>query len=110
MEACAIAVLLYFSATMFAYADNEHIKQLQKNASTAYEKMMETKQNADTLAKDAAFAERKVTSIKQKLTAAEQDYATAKTKAEQARAAFEKATQQWNAASGVLATEWNNNQ
>lgn len=87
-------------------AHAEAIAHLQKNASNAYERMLQAQQSAETLAKDVAFAEKKVTSIKQKLSAAEEEAAIARKKSEQANALREQATNQWKQATDTLANEW----
>ncbi len=87
-----------------AYADT--IELLQKNASVAYEKMMDAKRSAETLAKDAVLADRKLATAKQKLTEAEQEAEAAKRKSEQARVAAEQAVNRWKQASDALASEW----
>ncbi len=87
-------------------ASAEAIENLQKNASNAYERMIQAKQSAETLAKDAAFAEKKLASIKQKLSAAEQEVEIARKKAEQAKISMEQATNQWKQATDTLANEW----
>lgn len=96
--------LLFVLITPSAHADT--IELLQKNASAAYEKMMDTKQSADTAAKDAAFAERKLTSAKQKMVEAEREAEAARKKSEQAKIAAEQATNRWKQASDTLANEW----
>lgn len=103
------AAVIGIALTSFAYADelDERAEHLQKAASIAYEKMMQTKQVAENSSKDAAFAERKLQSLKQKLTVAEQEYESAKKKSDQAKLSFENATAQWKQASDALATEWN---
>jgi hypothetical protein len=84
----------------------EAIESLQKNASTAYERMIQAKRSAEMLVKDAAFAEKKLASIKQKLSAAEQEAEITRKKAEQAKISMEQATNQWKEASDILANEW----
>ena len=103
------AAAIWIALASFAYADelDERVEHLQKAASIAYEKMMQTKQVAENSAKDAAFAEKKMQSLKQKLIAAEQQYDSAKKKSDQAKLSFENATAQWKQASDALATEWN---
>ncbi|WP_156797008.1 hypothetical protein [Nitrosomonas sp. Is79A3] len=88
----------------FVYAEN--IEALQKNASIAYDKMMQAKQSADTLNKDAVFAEKTLAAIKQKLTTAEREAETARKKSEQAKISMEQAINQWKQASDALANEW----
>lgn len=105
------SVLLLVAVNVYpAYADDDHVERLQKAASIAYEKMMQTKQSAEDAAKDAAFAARKRESLQQKLTAAEQEYALLKKSSEHARSAFEQATQHWKQASDALALEWKKNE
>ena len=103
------ALILGAAFASFAYADelDERVEHLQKAASTAYEKMMQTKQVAENSAKDAASAEKKLQSLKQKLTVAEQEYESAKKKSDLAKLSFENATAQWKQASDTLSTEWN---
>ena len=88
------------------FASAEAIEHLQKNASNTYERMMQAKQSAETLAQDAAFAEKKVASIKQKLSATEEEAAIARKKSEQAKVLLEQATNQWKQATEALASEW----
>ncbi len=88
----------------FVYAEN--IEDLQKNASIAYDKMMQAKQSADTLNKDAVFAEKTLAAIKQKLGTAEREAETARKKSEQAKISMEQAINQWKQASDALANEW----
>lgn len=88
----------------FVYAEN--IEVLQKNASIAYDKMMQAKQSADTLNKDAVFAEKTLAAIKQKLATAEREAETARKKSEQAKISMEQAINQWKQASDALANEW----
>ena len=97
---CTLSVLI----ASFAHA--ETIELLQKNASVAYEKMMEAKQTAESLAKDATFAEKKLVSAKQKMMEAEREAETAKRKSEQAKIAMEQAINRWKQASDTLANEW----
>ncbi len=87
-------------------ANAEAVANLQKNASNAYERMLQAQQSAELAAKDAAFAEKKATSIKQKLSAAEEEAAIARKKSEQANALLEQATNQWKQATDTLANEW----
>ncbi|WP_292914201.1 hypothetical protein [Nitrosomonas sp.] len=96
--------LVIVLSTASARADT--IELLQKNASVAYEKMMDAKQNADTAAKDAAFAEKKLASAKQKMAKAEREAEAAQKKSEQAKIAAEQATNRWKQASDTLANEW----
>ncbi len=96
--------LLIVLSMPFARADS--IELLQKNASVAYEKMMDVKQSADTAAKDAAFAEKKLASAKQKVAEAEREAEAARKKSEQAKAAAEQAINRWKQASDTLANEW----
>lgn len=84
----------------------ENIATLQKNASIAYDKMMQAKQSADTLTKDTVFAEKNLASIKQKLIAAEQEAEAARKKSEQAKISMDQAINQWKQASDALANEW----
>lgn len=97
---CLLSTLI----TSFAHA--ETIELLQKNASVAYEKMMETRQAAESSAKDATFAEKKLASAKQKMIEAEREAETARRKSEQAKIAMEQATNRWKQASDTLANEW----
>ncbi|MDE2387753.1 MAG: hypothetical protein KGN35_01510 [Betaproteobacteria bacterium] len=96
--------LLIVLSTASARADT--IELLQKNASVAYEKMMDAKQNADTAAKDAAFTEKKLASAKQKMAEAERETEAARKKSEQAKVAAEQAINRWKQASDTLANEW----
>lgn len=99
-----ILFLLIVLSTPFARADT--IELLQKNASVAYEKMMDAKQSADTAAKDAAFAEKKLASAKQKMVEAERAAEAARKKSEQAKIVAEQAINRWKQASDTLANEW----
>lgn len=77
-----------------------------KNASIAYDNMMQAKQSADTLNKDAVFAEKTLSAIKQKLATAEREAEISRKKSEQARISMEQAINQWRQASDALANEW----
>lgn len=101
-------LLLLVSWVLPAQADT--IELLQKNASIAYEKMMEARKSADALAKDAALAERKLATAKQKLAEAEQEAEAAKTRSERARMAAQQAANQWKQATDALAGEWGNSE
>ncbi|MBX9895083.1 MAG: hypothetical protein K2Y09_07885 [Nitrosomonas sp.] len=101
-------LLLLVSWVLSAQADT--IELLQKNASIAYEKMMEARKSADALAKDAALAERKLATAKQKLAEAEQEAEAAKTRSERARMAAQQAANQWKQATDALASEWGNSE
>lgn len=101
-----ICSFFFLSILPHSFTHAESIENLQKNASIAYEKMMEAKQSAETLAKDAAFAEKQLASIKQKLSAAEQEAEVARKKSEQAKILMEQATSRWKQATDVLANEW----
>ena len=103
VKICSIFFLSILSQSL---THAEGIENLQKNASIAYEKMMEAKQSAETLAKDAAFAEKQLASIKQKLSATEQEAEAARKKSEQAKILMEQATSRWKQATDVLANEW----
>lgn len=98
--------IFFLSILYLPFANAENIQNLQKNASITYEQMMQAKQSADTLAKDAAFAERKLASIKQKLSAAEQEAEAARKKSEQAKISMEQAINRWKQATDALANEW----
>lgn len=98
--------LLLLSVLFLPSAHAETIENLQKNASMAYEKMMQAKQTAETLAKDATFAERKLATARQKLAEAKREAETARKKSEQAKIAMEQSANQWKQASDVLANEW----
>lgn len=101
-----LLIMLLLSWIAPAQADN--IELLQKNASIAYEKMMEAKKSADALAKDAALAQRKLGTAKQKLVAAEQEAEAAKIRSERAKMAAQQATNRWKQATDALASEWGN--
>lgn len=101
-------LLLLVSWVLSAQADT--IELLQKNASIAYEKMMEARKSADALTKDAALAERKLATAKQKLAEAEQEAKAAKTRSERARMAAQQAANQWKQATDALASEWGNSE
>lgn len=98
--------LLILSVLFLPPVHAETIENLQKNASMAYEKMMQARQTAETLAKDATFAERKLAVAKQKLAEAEREAEAARRKSEQAKIAMEQAANRWKQASDVLANEW----
>lgn len=100
------STLCILSVLIVSFAHAETIELLQKNASMAYEKMMEAKQAAEFLAKDATFAEKKLTSAKQKMMEAEREAETARRKSEQAKVAMEQAINRWKQASDTLANEW----
>ncbi len=103
-------MLLLLLITGISPAQADTIELLQKNASIAYEKMMDAKKSADALAKDAALALRKVDTAKQKLTEAEQEAEAAKIRSERARMAAQQATDQWKQATDALANEWGNSE
>lgn len=98
--------LLLLSVLFLLPAHAETIENLQKNASMAYEKMMQAKQTAETLAKDVTFSERKLATARQKLAEAEREAETARKKSEQAKIAMEQSANQWKQASDALANEW----
>ena len=100
------STLCILSVLIASLAHAETIELLQKNASVAYEKMMEAKQTAESFAKDATFAEKKLVSAKQKMMEAEREAETAKRKSEQAKIAMEQAINRWKQASDTLANEW----
>lgn len=100
------AVIFFLSILHLPLATAENIQNLQQNASVAYEKMMQAKQSAETLAKDTAFAERKLASIQQKLSAAEQEVETTRKKTEQAKILLEQAISRWKQATDALTNEW----
>ncbi len=102
-KTCFIFFLNVFDQPL-VYAEN--ISNLQKNASIAYDNMMQAKQSADTLNKDAVFAEKTLSAIKQKLATAEREAEIARKKSEQARISMEQAINQWRQASDALANEW----
>ena len=101
-----ICFIFFINILFLSLAHAENIKNLQKNASITYEKMMQAKQSAETLAKDAAFAEKKLASIKQKLSAGEQEAEVARKKSEQAKISMEQAINRWKQATDALANEW----
>lgn len=101
-----ICSVFFLSILSLSLTHAENIGNLQKNASIAYEKMMEAKQSAESLAQDAAFAEKKLASVKQKLSAAEQEAEAARKKSEQAKISMEQATNRWKQATDVLVNEW----
>ncbi len=101
-----ISVIFFLSILAPPFVHAETIANLQKNASIAYEEMMQTKRSADTLTKDAVFAERKLTSIKQKFASAEQEAKAARKKSEQARISMEQAINRWKQATDALVNEW----
>lgn len=91
---------------VFTTAAAQDIELLQKNASVAYEKMMQAKQSADNLSRDAISAEKKLAEIKEKLTAAEQEVVGSKRKSDEAKIAYDHAQEQWKKATDALANEW----
>ena len=101
-----IHFVVFLSTLYLPLASAENIQNLQQNASTTYEQMIQAKQLAENLAKDAAFAEKKLASVKQKLATAEQESEVAKKKAEQAKISMEQAIQRWKQATDTLANEW----
>ncbi|MBP6058620.1 MAG: hypothetical protein KA524_09455 [Nitrosomonas sp.] len=101
-----ICFIFFLSISPLTFAHAEDIENLQKNASIAYERMIQAKQSAETLARDVAFTEKKLASIKQKLSAAEQEAEVARKKSEQARISMEQAVEGWKHATDVLANEW----
>ncbi len=101
-----IFLVSFLGILYFPFASAENIENLQKNASATYEQMIQAKQSAETLSKDAALVEKKVTSIKQKLSAAEQEAEITRKKAEQARISMEQAIARWKQATDTLANEW----
>lgn len=101
-----ICFIFSLSISPLTLAHAEDIENLQKNASIAYERMIQAKQAAETLAKDVAFTEKKLASIKQKLSAAEQEAEVSRKKSEQARISMEQAVERWQHATDVLANEW----
>ncbi len=101
-----ICLVMVLCALHPGLVNAETIEKLQYNASTAYEQMMQAKQSAETLAKDATLAEKKLASIKQKLSAAEQEVEVTKRKAEQAKISMEHAINRWKQATDALANEW----
>ena len=72
------STLCILSVLIASFAHAETIELLQKNASVAYEKMMEAEREAET----------------------------AKRKSEQAKIAMEQAINRWKQASDTLANEW----
>ena len=96
--------LLCIMISSFVHA--ETVELLQKNASVAYEKMMEAKQAAENSTKDAAFAEKKLASAKQKMVEAEHEAEAARKKTEQAKVLMQQAVDRWKQASDLLANEW----
>ncbi|MCE7913437.1 MAG: hypothetical protein DYH15_01900 [Nitrosomonas sp. PRO4] len=84
----------------------ETIENLQKNASIAYEQMIQAKRSAETLAKDLAFAEKQLASMKQKVTTTEREVEISRKKYEDAKISLEQATNRWKQATDVLANEW----
>ena len=98
-----IRFVVFLSTLYLPLASAENIQNLQQNASTTYEQMIQAKQLAENLAKDAAFAEKKLASVKQKLATESE---VAKKKAEQAKISMEQAIQRWKQATDTLANEW----
>jgi len=101
-----ISFIFFLNILVTPFVHAENIAILQKNASIAYEEMMQTKKSADTLTKDAVFAEKKLASIKQKLASAEQQAKAARKKSEQAKISMEQAINRWKQATDALANEW----
>lgn len=98
--------IFFLSLLYLPLANAENIENLQKNASIAYEQMMQTKQSAETYAQDAASAEKKLATIKQKLLIAEQEVETSRKKSEQAKILLEQAISRWKEATDSLASQW----
>ncbi len=101
-----IFLVLFLNTLYQPLASAEAIDNLQKNASIAYEQMIQAKRSAETLAKDAAFAEKQLTSIKQKLTAAEREVEITRKKSDDAKISAEQATNRWKQATDALADAW----
>lgn len=101
-----IVLVLFLNTLYQPLASSETIENLQKNASIAYEQMIQAKRSAETLAKDAVFAEKQLTSIKQKLTAAEREVEITRKKSDDARISAEQATNRWKQATDALADAW----
>jgi chromosome segregation ATPase len=101
-----IYIIFSFCISFSSFSYAEAIENLQKNASVTYEKMIQAKQSAETLAKDVAFAEKKLAAVKQKLSVAEQEVEAARTKLEQAKISKEQAINRWKQATDALANEW----
>lgn len=101
-----LAFIVFVTITVYSLtAAAQDIELLQKNASVAYEKMMQAKQSADNLSRDAISAE-KLAEIKEKLTAAEQEVVGSKRKSDEAKIAYDHAQEQWKKATDALANEW----
>ena len=101
-----IVLVLFLNTLYQPLASSETIENLQKNASIAYEQMIQAKRSAETLAKDAVFAEKQLPSIKQKLTAAEREVEITRKKSDDARISAEQATNRWKQATDALADAW----
>jgi len=98
--------ILFLSFFWQPLVNAETIENLQKNASVAYEQMIQAKRSAETLAKDAAFAEKQLNSMKQKVTTVEREVEISRKKSEDAKISLEQATNRWKQATDALANEW----
>jgi len=84
----------------------QNIELLQKNASVAYEAMMQAKRNAENLTQDAISAENKLAAAKDKFTATEREAVGARRKSDEAKIAYDHAQEQWKKATETLSNEW----
>ncbi|SFQ08326.1 hypothetical protein SAMN05216419_10586 [Nitrosomonas cryotolerans] len=98
--------ILFLSLMYFPTAIAENIENLQQRASFAYEQMVKAKYEAELSEKDNAEIADKVRRIKQQLLKVEQEAEITRKKLEQANLIKERAINEWNRASEVLARKW----
>ncbi len=99
-----LAFIVFTVYSLTAAAQN--VELLQKNASVAYEAMMQAKKNSENLTQDAISAENRLVAAKDKFTAAEQEAIGARRKSDEAKIAYDHAQEQWKKATDALANEW----
>lgn len=99
-----IFLIAVFACPLTVTAQN--VQLLQKNASVAYEAMMQAKKNAENLTQDAISAENKLVAAKDKFTAAEQEAIGARRKSDEAKIAYDHAQEEWKKATEALSSEW----
>ncbi len=98
--------IFFLSSMYFSTAIAENLQNLQQRASFAYEQMVKAKYEAELSEKDNTEVENKVRRIKQQLLKAEQEAEITGKKLEQANLIKERAINEWNRASEVLARKW----
>jgi len=102
-----IAFFVFVTISVYSLtATAQNVELLQKNASVAYEAMMQAKKNSENLIQDAISAENKLVAAKDKFTAAEQEAIGARRKSDEAKIAYDHAQEQWKKATDALANEW----